>query len=71
LAERAQAADHFFETRALAVQLLRALRVVPGLGVFEFPQNFDQALGLGIEVKDTPVARPPARRGLSGCGVAG
>jgi hypothetical protein len=64
-----QAADDFFQPRPLAVQLLRPLGVVPDLGVFELAQDLGQALLLGIEVKDTSVARPPARRGLSGRGV--
>jgi len=30
------------------------LRVVPDLGIFQFAGDFFEALGLGIEVKDTP-----------------
>ena len=29
--------------------------MVPDVGGFKFALNFDQAFGLGIEVKDTPV----------------
>ena len=61
------AADDFFQTRSLAVELLGALGVFPDLGVFELAQDLGQALLAGIEVKDTPVAWPPAPPGLSRC----
>jgi hypothetical protein len=48
------AADDTLETRALLAEILRALRIVPDVGIFEFPRDFLQALGLRIEVKDTP-----------------
>jgi len=57
------AADDFLQPRALAVQFLGALGVFPYLGVFELAQDLGQALLLDIEVKDTPVARPPAPPG--------
>jgi hypothetical protein len=59
----ADAADDFFQAGALAIELLGALGVIPGLGVFELAQDLGQALLLDIEVKDTPGARPPAPTG--------
>jgi hypothetical protein len=61
------AADDIFQARSLAVELLGALGVFPYLGVFELAQDLGQALLLGIEVKDTPVAWPPAPPVLSRC----
>ena len=52
--QRADAADDALEIRALLAELLRALRVVPDVRVFELARDFFEALGLHIEVKDTP-----------------
>jgi len=61
--QRADAADDLFQAGALAVQLLGALGLIPGLGIFELAQNLGQALLARIEVKDTPGAWPPAPTG--------
>ena len=42
------------ELRALLAELLRALRIVPDVRVFELARHFFEALGLRVEVKDTP-----------------
>jgi hypothetical protein len=52
--QRADAADDAIEVRALLAELLRALRVVPDVRVFELARDFFEAFGLRIEVKDTP-----------------
>ncbi len=54
IGQRADAADDALEIRALLAELLRALRVVPDVRVFELARDFLEALGLRIEVKDTP-----------------
>ena len=54
IGQRADAADDAFERRALLAEVLRALRVVPDVGVFELARDFFEAFGLRIEVKDTP-----------------
>ena len=54
IGQRADAADDAIEIRALLAELLRALRVVPDVGAFELARDFLEALGLRIEVKDTP-----------------
>ena len=48
------AADNAFEVCAFLAQILRALRIVPDIRVFKLARDFFEALGLGIEVKDTP-----------------
>jgi hypothetical protein len=55
---------HAFERDALLAERLRARRVVPDIRRFEFALNFDQAVGLGVEVKDTPLARRSGAGGL-------
>jgi hypothetical protein len=55
-AQAADAVDGLVEQRALATQGLRAFRVVPDVGVFQFAVDFFQALDLGVVVKETPVA---------------
>jgi hypothetical protein len=52
--QRADAVDDLVQVSALLAQLLRALGVVPDVGVFQFPAYFLQALALGVVVKDTP-----------------
>jgi len=59
--QRADAADDAIEIRALLAELLRALRVVPDVRVFELARDFFEAFGLRIEVKDTPEATPRGR----------
>ena len=52
--QAADATDDAFEIRAFLAEILRALRVVPDVGIFELKRDFLETLGLGIEVKDTP-----------------
>jgi hypothetical protein len=52
--QTADAADDALEARAFLAEILRALRVVPDVRVFELAGDFLETLGLGIEVKDTP-----------------
>ncbi len=47
--------DLGFELGAFAPEFLRALGVVPEFGLFQLALDFDQAVLLGVEVKDTPV----------------
>jgi len=54
LGQAADAADDAFEARAFLAEILRALRIVPDVGMFEFAGDFFEPLGLGLEVKDTP-----------------
>jgi hypothetical protein len=48
------AVDDLVERRALLAQLLRALRMVPDVGIFELAADFFETLGLRLVVKDTP-----------------
>jgi hypothetical protein len=52
--QRGQGVDHAFEQVAFLAQGLGFVRIVPDFGVFQFAEDFGQALGLGLEVKDTP-----------------
>jgi len=45
---------HFLQACAFPPEFLRALRIVPDRGIFQFPRDLRQPLALGIEVKDTP-----------------
>jgi len=56
--ELAEAVDGLVEQRAFAAEGLRARRVVPDVGAFEFAVYFFQALLAGVVVKDTPSAHP-------------
>lgn len=49
-----EAFDKFGQARAFAAQILRALRVVPDVGVFQLAAYFFEAFALGRVVKDTP-----------------
>jgi hypothetical protein len=42
------------KARPLTTQILRALRIVPDIGTFQFPGYFFQAFTLDRVVKDTP-----------------
>ena len=55
--ELRQRADDAFERASFLAELLRALRVVPDLRVFELALDFREARRLHIEVKDTSAAR--------------
>jgi hypothetical protein len=59
-AEIGERVDDAFELLFLAAQLLRALLVVPDLGVLELARNRLQPGCLGIEVKDTSAGRQRA-----------
>ena len=48
-----QADDNLLETRTLLPERLRALGLVPDVGLLEFPLDFGQAFGLAVVVKDT------------------
>jgi hypothetical protein len=61
------ATDFGFQTHAFTPQILGALRFVPDIGLFEFALDFDQALLLGIEVKDTPVRPGSDPGGRAAC----
>ena len=61
LGQVADAVDGLVEQRAFAAQGLRARRVVPDVGAFEFAVYFFQTLFLGVVVKDTPEANPTDR----------
>lgn len=60
-------ADLGFEFSALAAKFLRALGLVPELGLFEFALDFGQTLLLGVEVKDTPVRPGTGRADRAAC----
>jgi hypothetical protein len=49
--------DELGEARALAVQLLGMIRVVPGIGLLELTLDFGEAFGASSIVKDTPSGR--------------
>jgi len=65
--ELGQCLDDGFEGFLFAPQCLRVFGVIPDIGVFELGIDDQQALGLGIVVKDTSV-RPPGARGSLRCG---
>ena len=52
--QAADAADDAIELRAFLAQILRALRVVPDVGAFEFASDFFETFGLCLVVKETP-----------------
>jgi hypothetical protein len=52
------------EARALLAELLRPVRLRPDGGVLELPPYLLEALFLAVVLKETPVAKPYARRGL-------
>jgi hypothetical protein len=54
IGQRADAADDAIEACALLAEFLRALGIVPDGRAFELARDFLEALGLRIEVKDTP-----------------
>jgi hypothetical protein len=56
--DAADRADDGLERLLFLAQLLRALRVLPQLGVFELPVQRREARLLGVEVKDTSAAPP-------------
>jgi hypothetical protein len=49
--------------RPLLAKCLRALRIVPDVGLFEFALDFGQALGFALIVKDTSSAHRSALQG--------
>jgi uncharacterized protein (DUF4213/DUF364 family) len=53
-AESIQRADDRLELGTFTAQFLRTLGLAPYRGVFEFAQDFRQAFGAAIVVKDTP-----------------
>jgi hypothetical protein len=53
-AERTDAVDDAVKLRALLAELLRTLRIVPDVRVFELAAYFLEPIALGIVVKDTP-----------------
>jgi hypothetical protein len=63
--------DLGLEFGAFTAELLRALRIVPEFGLFEFALDFGQALLLGVEVKDTPVRPGTGRADRAACGTGG
>jgi len=54
VADAVQALDELGQACPLAAEILRALRIVPDIGTFQFPAYLFQALALGRVVKDTP-----------------
>jgi hypothetical protein len=54
LPQVAQDMHDIFQPRALFVELLRTLWIVPQVGLSEFAGNFLEAFVFGLEVKDTP-----------------
>jgi hypothetical protein len=65
-ADAAQRADDGFERLLFLAEVLRALRVVPQLGVFQLAVQRLEAALLRLEVKDTSAARPTAPAGRRG-----
>jgi hypothetical protein len=55
---------HVFQLGSLPAELLRALRVVPDLGLFQLAGYFLQALVLGVVIKDTSSRTACAPRDL-------
>ena len=55
LGETIDGADDRFQPGALPTEFLRAFRLVPDAGLFEFARYFLQALVLVGVIKDTPV----------------
>src|SRR5438552_3785184 len=65
-ADAAEGADDRFERLLLLAEVLRALRVLPQLRVFELAVQRREAPGLRLEVKDTSAAPPTAPAGRRG-----
>jgi hypothetical protein len=61
-AEAIKGADYSLQLGAFTPQLLCALRLAPDGGVLELAQDFGQALGAALVVKDTPLAHSCAAR---------
>lgn len=49
-----QTLDELSEACPLAAEVLRPLRVIPDVGIFELAAYFFEALAFGWVVKDTP-----------------
>src|SRR5207244_3231353 len=65
-ADAAEGADDRFERLLFLAEVLRALRVLPQLRVFELAVQRRKAPGLRLEVKDTSAAPPTAPAGRRG-----
>jgi len=53
--QRIKAENDLFQQRPLLPKRLCAIRLVPNVGLFQFPLDFGQALSISIVVKDTPL----------------
>jgi hypothetical protein len=56
--------DDVLELRALLAELLRPLRILPNIRLFELPGDFLQALVLAVVIKDTSSRTACAPRDL-------
>jgi hypothetical protein len=65
-ADAPQRADERLENLLLLAELLRALRVLPQLRVFQLPVQRGEPRLFRLEVKDTSAARPTATAGRTG-----
>jgi len=52
--ERVDGLNLILEARPFTPKLLRPLRVVPDVWIFQLAADFDQSFILGVVVKDTP-----------------
>src|SRR5262249_17303111 len=63
LGEAADTVDDLVELGAFLAELLRALRVVPDIGILQLAAYFFETFLLGLVVKDTPQGMPAAKSG--------
>ena len=54
LGQLADAGDDLVQRGALLAEILRALRIVPDVGIFEFAAYLFETFGFRLVVKDTP-----------------
>jgi hypothetical protein len=53
--QRIKAENDLFQQRPFPSERLSAIRLIPDIGLFQFPLDFSQALSISFVVKDTPL----------------
>jgi len=53
--QRIEAENDLLQLRSFLPECLGAIRLIPDVGLFQFPLDFSQAFSIPIVVKDTPL----------------
>jgi hypothetical protein len=53
--QRIEAENDLLQLRSFLPECLRAIRLIPDVGLFQFPLDFSQAFSISVIVKDTPL----------------